>query len=220
MKSIKISFVLNIIIFVLVVFATISMLVGFKFMGEELVLTATKMEAFKFFTVDSNILMGITSLIFAILEYRIITKKEKKISSKLYTLKLVSTVGVMLTFLVTTCYLAPFLVDNFFILFKNSNLFFHFIIPVISLITFVFFEHADIKFKDTFWGVLPVSLYAIFYILNILTHIENGKVLPQYDWYFFAQGGLIQTIIVFIFMHIFTYLISLCLWFLNKKLRG
>ena len=220
MNKLKVSFVLNIIIFILVLIATIFMLTGFKFMGEDLALTATKIEAFKFFTVDSNILMGITALIFAISEYKIINQKEKKISSKLYVLKLISTVGVTLTFIVTTFYLAPFIVDNFFVLFKNSNLFFHLIIPILSLVTFVFFEHANIKFKYTFYGLIPVILYGLFYVTNVLIHIENGAVLKKYDWYFFAQGGLLTTIFVFVFLHVLTYIISLSIWFLNKKNRG
>jgi len=220
MKSsrIKISFYLNIVIFLLVLMATIFMITGFHFMSDDIVLDATKLSAFKFFTVDSNIFMGIMALIFAIYEYQIIDKKSKKIPEKIYVLKLVSTTSVMLTFLVTVLYLAPYAKTGFFSMFQNSNLFFHLIIPVLSLITFIFFENKNLKFKYTFYGLIPTFFYAIFYVINILTHLENGKISFKYDWYGFAQGGINTIGIIFTLMHIITYVITLIIWFLNRKL--
>ena len=163
--------------------------------------------------------MGISALLFAISEYKVITKREKNISKKMYIFKLIATTGVMLTFLVTALYLAPIVVKDFWRLFKNSNLFYHLVIPILSFIAFVFFEHTDIERKYTLWGIIPIFIYAIFYVGNILLHLENGKVLPNYDWYFFAQGSLMTTIVVFILMHIITYVICLIIWFINKKVE-
>ncbi len=218
MKKLKISFYLNIFIFILVLIATIIMLTGFQFMGEDLVLTATKIEAFKFFTVDSNVLMGITAIIFALYEHKYIKNKEK-IPTFMYVLKLVSTTAVVLTFLTTTFYLAPFVPSGFFSMFINSNLFFHFIIPLLSLVTFMFFENTNvIKFKYTFLGIIPTFLYAIFYLINVLLHIENDKVSYTYDWYGFAQGGTNTIVFTFSFMLIITYVICAIIWLFNKKI--
>ena len=187
-------------------------------MSDDLVLEVTKIGAFKFFTVDSNILVGITSLIMAILEYQIINNKRKKVFDKLYVMKYISVVGVTLTFLVTTFYLAPYSPKGFFSMFQNSNLFFHLIVPILSLISFIFFEKTDkIKFKHTFLGLIPVLIYAIFYVFNVFIHLENGEVSVLYDWYGFAQGSLKTTIFVFIFMHAITYIICLLIWFFNKR---
>ena len=99
----------------------------------------------------------------------------------------------------------------------NSNLFYHLIIPVLSIITFVFFEKNNkINFKDTLYGLLPVIVYSFFYVTNILIHMENGKVSPIYDWYWFVQNGVWTIIIVGSLMLLITYLISLGLWKLNK----
>lgn len=218
MKNLKASFILNIIIFVLVTMATIFMLTGFHFMSDDLVLEVSKIEMFKFFTVDSNVLVGIVSLILAYQEYQIIKSKRKFVSDKLYIMKFISTIGVMLTFLITALYLAPYSTKGYFSMFQNSNLFFHFIIPIISFISFCFFEKTDkIKFKHTFLGVIPVFIYAFFYVLNIWFHLENGKVTYTYDWYGFAQGGLKMTIFIFVFMHVATYILSVVIWLLNRK---
>jgi len=220
MKKLKISFIINIIIFILSLLGTIFMLTGFHFMSDDVILEVTKLEAFKFFTVDSNVLMGLISLLFAFYEYQIIKNKVKIIPKEIYVMKLIFTVSVMLTFFITTFYLAPFSSKGFWSMFQNSNLFFHLIIPILSLITFVFFENTNkIKFKYTAWGLLPTFIYAIFYVVNIYIHIENNKVSYLYDWYGFAQGSLVSIIIVFALMHIITYVICVTIWFFNKKLK-
>lgn len=72
-RKLKISLVLNIIIVLFTVIAIIMMFTGFGFTnGEEPVLETTKLGMFKFFTVDSNLLMGIVSLIFVIYEINIL----------------------------------------------------------------------------------------------------------------------------------------------------
>lgn len=218
-KKTKISLIINIIIFILTVIATVCMMAGIHFMGAETnSLTARNITVFRFFTVESNILMGIMALVFSIFEIKVLTKKRDHIPSKLYILKLISTVGVVLTMLTTVLFLAPTSKHGYFSLFTNSNLFFHFVIPLLSLITFIFFEKTEkIKFKYTFAGIIPMFLYGIFYSINIFTHIENGKVSPIYDWYGFVQNGIKDVFFVIPVILGATYLISFLLWDFNKK---
>lgn len=217
-KSIKISLVINLIIVLFTIIASIIMFTGIKIMEGEPILETTKLGMFKFFTVDSNLLMGIVSLIFVIKEKALLEGKIDEIPASLYIMKLVSTVGVALTFLVVFCYLGPIASGGLISLLKNGNLFFHFLIPLLSIINFIFFEQTDkLKFKYSFIGILTALVYAIFYLINVLIHIENGKVSPMYDWYWFVQGGLWQAIIVLPLMLVITYIISLLLWKFNRK---
>ena len=66
MKKIKISLIINIIIVLIVIIGNIFMFTGIKFMPGGSLLEVSKIEMFKFYTVDSNILIGIISLIFII----------------------------------------------------------------------------------------------------------------------------------------------------------
>lgn len=76
-KHIIISLIINIIVVLLTLIASIIMFTGFKFMyGYEPLLETTKIGMLKFFTVQSNLLMGIVSLLFAIKEVKLL--KEKK----------------------------------------------------------------------------------------------------------------------------------------------
>ena len=100
----------------------------------------------------------------------------------------------------------------------NSNLFLHLIIPVTSIFDFIFLERTEkIKFKHVILGTIPMLIYAVFYMINVLIHMENGRVSPKYDWYWFVQNGVWTAVIVVPLMIVITYVISLILWRCNKK---
>lgn len=210
----KLSLILNIIIVILTIFASILMFTGIKIThGAEPILEVSKIEMFKFFTVDSNIFMGIIALIYAIKE---ITNKE--ITKIMYKLKLMATTAVSLTFIIVFTYLGYIAKDGLISLLQNSNLFFHLVIPVLSIITFTLFEKTNkLKFKDSIYGIIPTIIYAVLYLTNILIHMENGKVSPVYDWYWFVQNGVKTAIIVAPMIILISYIISLILWKINRK---
>ena len=210
----KKSLILNILITLLTIFASIIMFTGIKIThGAEPLLETSKIGMFKFFTVDSNIFMGLISLLFAIKEI-----KNEEITKNMYRLKLMSTTAVTLTFIIVFTYLGPISKDGIKSMLQNSNLFFHLIIPVLSIINLTLFEKTDkLKRKDTLYGIIPTVIYALFYLTNILIHVENGKVSPIYDWYWFVQGGLKTAIIVAPTIILITYIISLILWKINRK---
>ena len=221
MKKIKISFILNILIFLLVLFGIITMLTNFKFMPGVDLLSVKGLECLKFFTVDSNILVGLISLILCYFEYQVIKNKRNEIPSYLYIFKLVGTVSVMLTFLVTAFYLAPSIPNGYYALYRNAYLFFHLIVPLLSLISFIFFEKTNkIKFKYLFLSLAPIILYGIFYIANILLHLDNGNISKEYDFYMFAQGGTNTIIFVFLVIQILSFIITLIIWLLNKEKKA
>ena len=218
-KSLKISIVLNIINTLMVIFACYVMFSGFKFMqGRDLVLQSSKVGMFKFFTVDSNLFMSIIALIFAVKEIRLLKGKVKEIPTLYYILKLMATTSVTLTFVVVFAYLGPIAKYGIGSLLMNANLFLHLIIPLLSIFTFIFFEKTNLlKVKDLFLAVVPTIIYGIYYILNILIHMDEGKVSPIYDWYYFVQNGVWTAVIVVPVIFTISYIISLILWKLNKK---
>ena len=217
-NNIKVSLILNIITALFTFVASIIMFTGFNFMHtNETVLESSKLGMLKFFTVQSNIFMGIIALLFAFEEIKLLNEKEKNISKKLYILKLMSTTAVGLTCFIVFSYLGPSSKGWIISMLMNSNLFFHLLIPVISIINFIFFEKTNIIIvKETFYGIIPTLLYAFYYLTNILIHMENGRVSVIYDWYWFVQQGVWTAIIVVPIILCITYIISFILWKLNK----
>ena len=216
-KKIKISIAINLIITLLTIIASIMMFNGIKYSDNTLFET-TKIGMFKFFTVDSNIFMGIVALLFSIQEINLLKNKEYDISPFIYYLKFMATAAVSLTFFVVFTYLGPISKGGIISMLQNSNLFFHLIIPILSIITFVFFEKNNhIPFNKTILGLIPVFIYAIYYIINILVHMENGKVSYIYDWYLFVQNGVWTAIIVVPMIFLITYIIGLLLRKFNEE---
>ena len=218
-KHQKTAVVLNVLIFVTMAFATVSMIVGFYFMGEVKFLSASNFSAFKYFTVDSNVFAGLVALAFLIFKLSPAGKRSAKLPRVLYVLKLAATTGVTLTMMVTVFFLAPHTTTTYFAYFMNSNFFMHLVTPLLCIISFVFFESAEKQpFPVTFAGIIPMVLYGFFYIPNILLHLENGKTSHTYDWYGFLDGGLNTIWFVIPVILAVTWIFSILLWVLNKKI--
>ena len=218
MKRIKISLILNIVNALFVTFAVIAMTSGFHFMSDDTILELASLSAFQFFTFDSNLLLGIVTVMFIAYEIMLIKGKIEKIPRYAYLLKFVSTVAVGLTMFTVVILLAPQTTKGYFSLFLNANLFFHLICPLVAIISFCFFEKQnDIKFKECVYGLIPTLLYGIYYTINVAIYMENGVVAFEHDWYGFAKGGAIGIALSVIMMFSGTYLISLLVYFLNKK---
>lgn len=217
-KKFYISLGINLLIFAFVSFATICMLFKFTFMPEAFIYTASSWIAFKFFTVDSNVYAGIISLIIAIYQILFLNKKITKIPSILWILKLTASVSLTLTFMTTTFFLAPAAEYGFFSLFTNSNLFYHFIVPVLYFISFVFIDETHkISFKHTFTGIIPMLIYCIYYTIPVIIFMEDGQIAENTDWYHFLANGFNMIYIVIPVMLGLTYLYSLITWALKKK---
>ena len=90
----KLSIIFNILIFVFTLFATISMIIGFKFMGQFEVLSERNFKSFRFFTVDSNVFAGLISLAYVIYKCTASGKKRETLPRAFYILKLAATTGV------------------------------------------------------------------------------------------------------------------------------
>ncbi len=215
MKYLKPSLIINCIIVFLVTLGSIFMFTGFRFMPSETLLESTKLGMFKFYTVDSNILAGIISLVCIIFEIKLMKGKIKEIPKIIYNLKLMATAGITLTFIVTAIFLAP--MYGFYAMYNNTNLFFHLFVPVLSMITFICFENYDNKYKYAFYGMIPMMIYSVYYTTNILLHLENGKPTIEYDFYWFLQGNVNNIYFVIPILYLVAYLISILTIFLNKK---
>lgn len=214
-----ISIILNFSIFLMVIAAAVVMFTGFKFMhGPEVILDRSNIEMFEFFTVDSNLFMAIVAVIFAVYEIMLLAGKIKRIPKWVYTLKLMSTSAVTLTFLVVFLYLGWIAKDGLPSLLMNSNLFLHLLVPITSIITFVCFEKTGLlKIKDTLWGLVPMFLYGLFYVSNVLIHTNHGVVSPKYDFYYFVYYGVWRLVIVIPLMFMLNYFATFILWKLNKR---
>ena len=199
---------MNIIIVILVALGLWLMLSGRD--GTDAALSEHGPKAFKFYTVLSNILVALTAV--GIL----LTRALGGDMAGACAWKLAGATSVTLTFLVTAFFLAPTWPGGWMEMYQGSNLFFHLIVPVLSVISFVTQEKAALPFGMTFAAVAPTVLYAVYYLLNALPHARDGHVPPEYDWYGFLRGGTRTAPVVIVLMLGITWGIAVALWWLNS----
>ena len=122
MKKVKISFILNIVTVILVILMVTLMLLRVHFMpAKDLLILSSRFENFKFYTIDSNILVLLSSLLLSIYEYRLLKGKIKEIPNRVYIFKMVSIAAISVTFIITLCF---FLI--YYYIFAEFYYFFHF----------------------------------------------------------------------------------------------
>ena len=83
---------------------------------------------------------------------------------------------------------------------------------------FVCFEKTNqIDFIYTFAGIIPMLIYAVYYLAAALSHTQNGMIAKGYDWYGFFFAGTRSVVIVVPIIVLLTYGISAVLWKWNRK---
>ena len=218
MEKVKKSLIINLIIVLLVTIGCILTFNGIHFMSNSTIYDVNGLSMFKFFTIDSNILIGIASFVFIIYEILLIKNKINKIPNFVYILKSSGVVSVALTFVVTLFFLAPTSKSGFFSLYLNSNLFFHFIVPVLSVISFVLYEGFESKSINILHSTIPMMIYSLFYLINVLLNTNGSVITTQYDFYNFLGGNIYRALYVMPIIFLITYIMSYIILKINKNI--
>ena len=211
MKSDKlfiISFILNILTFLLVLTGVILMVtIGSKALG------TSDITVFKYFTFQSNVFMGAVAFIYAIFQLLILLNKRDKLPHVLLVFNHVGVTAVSLTFLVVIFFLAPGY--GFNLMYNGANLFFHGIVPVVAMVNFMFIEkECQIKFKETAFAAIPSLLYGIVYFINVASKNAYGDI--KEDFYMFGANGPLIGAFNFIAIVSIAYGFGVVLYFINR----
>ena len=216
-KKILIAAIINGVIFVLVLVGWILMLLGVG-QGQ---LASLGLGSLRYFTVLSNLYMGLIALIMAIYGFLSIINKKNLLPSWGMALSLSSVSSVSITFLVVIFFLAPLSATNggsYFDMFQGPNLILHLFAPLLSIVNYLFFlNQTPLKKHCAFVSVIPVLAYGIFYIINFYVHWTDS--LGNYDWYsFLGDGAPWRVCLLIVLFVIGSYGLGLLLWFLNKTI--
>lgn len=207
-RSTKARLIANIVIAVLVAVAWIQMILG----NEEL-LSSGGLSSLKYFTTLSNVFEGISCIIWII--FHVAFAKSEKGKAFADVLKYAACVCVTLTFLTVIIFLGPmFGYDN---MFTHANLWFHLVIPLLSMAEFVCFNQSEVRIRENFAAVVPMLLYGTVYLVNLLLN-GVGESPNTNDLYGFATWGIPIGIGIFAVLCGITYGIGLALRVVNRKI--
>ena len=171
------------------------------------------------FTGLSNVFIGLVCLCCAI--YRI-TKKESKLPRVLFLLKIIALADITITFVITALYLSPHLGASWWRLYINNNIFNHFITPLLAVIPFILLEeYVDLNWRYCFYSMVPLSMYAVFYVINVYTHLTpEGKTDLAYDIYGFCRFGIFVLILFLLAFLATSFGLTFLYRLINKKKRS
>ena len=153
------------------------------------------LKTFRMYTVLSNMFVGISIAMTIPFAVDGIREKNYHLPRWLVNLLFVSTTCITLTFLISLTLLSA--VAGFSeMMLTSSNLLLHSIVPISTIILFLFINtYHTIKFKATLYALIPILIYAINYlILAIIIGPENGGWRDHYQfnkfipWYFVFVG--------------------------------
>jgi hypothetical protein len=122
-----------------------------------------------YYTIDSNIFLLISSILYLI--------SRKNIPKAVQLFRYSATLSVMITFLVVVFILYPMYDFNFqFMFLEGPNLYMHVLCPIISLISFIFFERNEIEnvFKNNLRSLYFTLVYAVILITLNIFKVVNG----------------------------------------------
>ena len=133
--------------------------------------------AFRFFTVQSNVLCAVAALLICLWP-------ESRFA---WTMKYIGTAAMTLTMLTVFLFLAPSIGRDWAkALLKGPDLFMHLITPLLALLSFCLFEKRGMSFGVALLGMLPVILYGPWYLYKIKFAPEEKR---WNDFYGFNKSG-------------------------------
>lgn len=166
----------------------------------------------EYYTLDSNILALVSSLILLIY---LIT--NKKIPKWLKIFKYATTTCLAITFFVVLLILAPMYNFNYGYLFLHDSLLYqHLLCPILSIVTFLlFYDINDLSFKDNIKALFLTVVYGLVLIpLNIIGTIEG-----PYPFLMVRSQSVISSIVWLIVIYVIAYVMAYLLRVLNRKLN-
>ena len=175
------------------------------FRGPDGTLTTGGFHSLKYFTVQSNLLVGIGALVLAVQEIQELKGTREKVSKGAEMLFYAGTVAVALTFLVTALFLSR--IFGIAVLYSGVSFWFHLIVPLLAFAVFCFFPHPyRFTVRDSLTVLGPVLLYGVYYAGMI---VKYGLDDPRTDWYYFGFAGIRGIPAVLAALVLITWIIAL-----------
>ena len=203
------SVVLNLAIAVASVLAWISVVQG---RGDDHNLMTHGLGSLKYYTVQSNLFSGATSLVYA----GGLLLAGEAVPAWILALKLTGAAVVMVTFVTVVVFLGP--TKGWRPMFMAGNLWLHLILPLAAALDVcLFVPVGSLPFAATLAAVAFTVLYAVGYVDKVrrFGSERDGKV---YDFYGFTRWGEDKIMVVATVMLALTWVLAVALWLANRAL--
>ena len=173
-----VSISIKLVIFVSMVIGILATLLGNSFMTSQ---------AFLFFTVQSNIWIGTWCLVFAILQIVGVVNRKNYFKRWLFVIKYMFTTSITLTFVVMSAMLTPTMIQSGMgkSLLSLSNIFPHYVVPILSIVDFVLFDTSwETKKTDFLFAVIMPIYYLVFALVLGACGVQFSQTGDTFPYFF------------------------------------
>ena len=174
---------LNLLLSIVVVIGVFASIVANLMSSPNELVQEVGLKTFRMFTVLSNMFVGITSAMTIPFAVDGLRQKNYHLPRLLMNLTLASVTAISVTFVIVLFVLSP-QAGFVRIMLVNTNVMMHTTVPLVAILSFLFINtYHTIKFKTTFWAVIPVALYAMCYlVLAVVIGEDNGGWRDHYHF--------------------------------------
>lgn len=197
MKKKKIAIIINILIILL------------EIIGLFISIINNKKLLIEYFTIDSNILSLIASILFLIDSFRY----KRKINELTKIAKYTSCVSLVLTFIIVLLILFPSSGFDTNILFNGAMPIFHIICPILVFFSFTKYERYRFDDNDKYQTLFFSLIYGTIMVLLNLIGILEGP----YQFFLVRSNPIFVSIFSFVFITTITLFISILLQKIKKR---
>lgn len=145
-----------------------------------------------YFTQQSNIWIGVTSLVVGILYIMENVKKKSIVKNYLHVLRFIFIVSITITGIIFCCLLAPFASEDYNT-WAFSSIATHVLVPVLSIAD-LFVDHHDfvLKKRHIFYALIPPIAYLVFALIMGYCNVDfgMGDPFPYFFLNFKTEVGL------------------------------
>ena len=173
-------------------------------------------QSFRYFTTLSNVFAALAAGIILVFNVKNVIRDKYEFPKSALIIKYVATCAVALTFTTVALFLSPMILfygQSYFTLFRGNGFFMHFLLPLLSIVNFIFFERKPrLHFKYAFYALLPTVAYAAVYAVMV-------TVLKKWpDFYSFTpKGNGVLLPVVTVLMLSLSFAVSAFVLFARKK---
>jgi len=125
-----------------------------------------------YFTQQSNIWIGVTCLVIAILSVIGIVKKKNMVKDFWYVLKFIFTISITITGIIFCSLLAPFAQ---FDIWNAASLLTHVVVPIFSILDFFVNEDIKLKKNQVWLSIIPPLCYFIYTSVLCILKVDFGR---------------------------------------------
>lgn len=184
-------------------------------------------ESLKYYTNLTAIVTALASLLMILPNIIGIFQRRNATPRLFYTLRFISAVMSLITFVVVLTVLIPeYGVDVVLLNEKDGTMYFHLILPILTVLSFIFLDiMPTAKFRKTFEPFIATLIYsAVLLVMVIVVHSTKGAQVAKefapyrFMWIFrdMDPERFVVNIVTCIVLLLGSYVVSIVVWGLNR----